>query len=68
LRRCSIVFYGSLKILKGSTDVTSTNYTLTYNSNNFSITKANATIVITPYSAMYDGLPHTASGVATGVT
>jgi hypothetical protein len=56
---------GSLKIFKGSTDVTSTNYTLTYNSNNFSITKANATIVITRI-LLCDGLPH-ASGVATGV-
>jgi len=31
------------------------------------IGKANATIVVTPYSVFYDGLPHTATGIATGV-
>ena len=33
-----------------------------------SIAKANATIVVTGYSVTYDGLPHTATGSATGVT
>jgi hypothetical protein len=33
----------------------------------FTITKAAAVIVVTPYSVTYDGLPHTASGTATGV-
>ena len=32
-----------------------------------SIAKANATIVVTGYSVTYDGLPHTATGTATGV-
>ena len=31
------------------------------------IAKANATIVVTPYSVTYDGNPHTATGTATGV-
>ena len=31
------------------------------------ITKADATIVVTPYNVVYDGLPHTATGLATGV-
>src|SRR5207247_2152569 len=31
------------------------------------ITKANATIVVTPYSVTYDGNAHTATGTATGV-
>ncbi len=31
------------------------------------ITKANATIVVTPYSVTYDGSAHTATGTATGV-
>jgi hypothetical protein len=32
-----------------------------------SIAKANATIAVTPYTVTYDGLPHTATGTATGV-
>ena len=31
------------------------------------ITKANAVIVVTPYTVSYDGNPHTATGTATGV-
>src|SRR5262249_7108181 len=31
------------------------------------INKATATIVVTPYSVIYDGAPHTAMGTATGV-
>jgi len=31
------------------------------------IEKASATIVVTPYAVSYDGLPHTATGAATGV-
>jgi hypothetical protein len=33
----------------------------------FTITRANATIVVTGYNVTYDGTPHTASGLATGV-
>ncbi len=36
-------------------------------SKNFEITKANATISVTPYNVQYDGNPHTATGTATGV-
>jgi hypothetical protein len=36
-------------------------------SKNFEITKANATINVTPYSVIYDGNSHTATGTATGV-
>jgi len=36
-------------------------------SKNFEITKANATISVTPYNVTYDGNPHTATGTATGV-
>src|SRR6185369_3735733 len=32
-----------------------------------SIAKADANIVITPYSVTYNGNPHTATGIATGV-
>ena len=32
-----------------------------------SIAKANATIAVTPYNVVYDGLPHTATATATGV-
>jgi hypothetical protein len=35
-------------------------------SKNFSTTKANANITITPYSVTYDGNPHTATGTAKG--
>ena len=31
------------------------------------INKADATIDVTPYAVTYDGLPHTATGTATGV-
>jgi hypothetical protein len=33
----------------------------------FTVSKANATIVITPYNVTYDGNAHTATGTATGV-
>jgi hypothetical protein len=36
-------------------------------SKTFEITKANATISVTPYNVTYDGNPHTATGTATGV-
>ena len=36
-------------------------------SKSFSIDKANAIIVVTPYDVTYDGDPHTAIGSATGV-
>ncbi len=36
-------------------------------SKNFEISKANATISVTPYSVTYDGNPHTATGTAKGV-
>jgi hypothetical protein len=36
-------------------------------SKNFEITKANATISVTPYNVTYDGHAHTAEGAATGV-
>jgi hypothetical protein len=36
-------------------------------SKNFQITKASATISVTPYSVIYDGNSHTATGTATGV-
>jgi LPXTG-site transpeptidase (sortase) family protein len=32
------------------------------------VNKANATIVVTPYNVTYNGLPHTATGSATGVS
>ncbi|MCL9805279.1 YDG domain-containing protein [Flavobacterium amniphilum] len=48
------------------TDVTG-NYNNTSGSVNDAIGKANATIVITPYSGVYDSLLHTATGTATGV-
>src|SRR6185295_7806625 len=33
----------------------------------FTITKADAIIVVTPYTVNFDGNPHTATGTATGV-
>src|SRR5262249_1025765 len=36
-------------------------------SNPLTIAKANPTVVVTPYNVTYDGLPHTATGSATGV-
>jgi autotransporter-associated beta strand protein len=47
----------------------STNYTLgnTTTTTTANITKANATIVVNPYSITYDGTSHTATGSATGV-
>ena len=48
------------------TDVTG-NYNNAAGTVHDSITKADATIVITPYDVTYDGNPHTATGTATGV-
>jgi hypothetical protein len=45
----------------------STNYTLTYNGAAFTITKANATTVVSGYNVGYDSSPHTATGTAIGV-
>ncbi len=35
---------------------------------NFTVNKANATVVVTPYSVNYDGNAHTAAGTATGIS
>ena len=43
------------------------NYTITYNTALFTISKANATISVTPYSVVYNAAAHTATGTATGV-
>ncbi|MBA3882703.1 MAG: hypothetical protein H0X73_08315, partial [Chthoniobacterales bacterium] len=50
----------------GFTDVTG-NYNDASGTTSDSIAKANATIVVTPYSVTYNGAPHTATGKATGV-
>ena len=42
-------------------------YTLTQPTTSANITKADATIMVTPYSVTYDGNAHTATGTATGV-
>jgi hypothetical protein len=36
------------------------------NTKNFAVAKANATIVVTPYSVIYNGVAHTATGTAKG--
>ena len=43
------------------------NYTITYVDGDLDVTPAVAVIVVTGYSVMYDSLPHTATGTATGV-
>jgi hypothetical protein len=43
------------------------NYTVTNTSGILTINKANASITITPYTGIYDGKPHTASAIVTGV-
>ncbi len=48
------------------TDVTG-NYNNVSGTMHDAIAKANATIVVTPYSVTYDGAAHTATGTATGV-
>ena len=64
----------TVTVALASTDFTAgtgtllTNYTLpTSASGAGQITKANANIVVTPYSLTYDGNPHTAAGSVTGV-
>ena len=44
-----------------------TNYAITSVSGSWSIVKANATIMVTPYNVTYNGNPQTAAGTATGV-
>ncbi|WP_285608013.1 beta strand repeat-containing protein [Geothrix edaphica] len=48
------------------TDITG-NYNNTSGSVAITLTKANATITVTPYNTIYDGNSHTATGTATGV-
>jgi hypothetical protein len=83
LTPCSVVVTGAnLSLTPGASYANNTNvgtatasYTYAGDSNhdgssdskNFEITKANATISVTPYSVTYDGNPHTATGTATGV-
>jgi len=43
-----------------------TNYLITYVPGSLTINKADPTILVTPYSVTYDGLPHTAEVAATG--
>jgi hypothetical protein len=43
------------------------NHLVSSDSKNFTIAKANATIVVTPYSVTYDATAHTATGTAKGV-
>ena len=54
--------YTALANFAGSAD-----YTTASALANFTITKANATISVTPYSVTYDGGTHTTAGSATGV-
>ena len=42
------------------------NYAITYNNGSLTVGKANATISVTPYTTIYDGTAHIASGTATG--
>ena len=44
------------------------NYTIIYNTAAFTITQATATISVTGYDAIYNGMPQTATATATGVT
>ncbi len=44
------------------------NYAITYNTAPFTITPATATVTVTDYIGVYDGLPHGVSGTATGVS
>ena len=43
------------------------NYNINYVDGTLTVTKATATIVVTPYSVTYNGLAHSATGTATGV-
>ena len=43
------------------------NYAITYDNGALTVSKATATISVTPYSVTYDGSAHTAVGTATGV-
>ena len=44
-----------------------TNYSFTFVNGTLTITKANPTIAVTPYSVTYNASPHTATGTVTGV-
>ena len=58
---------GDYPITQGTLAATG-NYTInTFNASTLSIAKANAIVVVTPYSVVYNGEAHTATGIATGV-
>jgi len=65
---CAVSGYGSSV---GSHTLTATAYDLAGNSKaetrSYTVDKANAAVVVTPYDVTYDGNPHTATGSATGV-
>lgn len=58
---------GAYAITQGTLAL-SNNYTLTYIPANLTITKADATVSITPYYGMYDGGAHALTGTATGIS
>ncbi len=58
---------GDYPITQGTLAATG-NYTIdTFNPSTLSIAKANAIVVVTPYSVVYNGAAHTATGIATGI-
>lgn len=58
---------GSYPITQGTLAATG-NYTIgTYDPSTLSIAKANAIVVVTPYSVVYNGAAHTATGIATWI-
>jgi archaellin len=57
---------GAYAILQGTLAL-SENYALTYVGDYLTITKANASCQVTPYNSVYDALPHTATGLCTGL-
>ncbi|PWB68974.1 MAG: hypothetical protein C3F07_20770 [Anaerolineales bacterium] len=65
---CDVTDYGASV---GGHTLTATAYDMAGNvkieKRSYTVTKANASVVVTPYDVTYDGNPHTATGMATGV-
>ena len=58
---------GSYPITVSTGTLAAANYSFLYVSGTLTISKATATINVTPYSVTYNGSPHTVTGTATGV-
>jgi hypothetical protein len=63
----TVTLTGAGTVVLGASQLATTDYAAATQSISFTVNKATATIVVTPYSVTYDGSSHTATATAKGV-